>query len=364
MLLTGHTGFKGSWLLEWLEVMGAEVTGLSLPPAGPVNLFTPLHGNERLAGEIADIRDIEAVRAIVANAKPEVVFHLAAQSLVRRGYADPAGTFAVNIGGTRNLLEAIKEVDTAKAIIVTTTDKVYRNTGTGRAFKETDPLGGKDPYSESKAICEMVVSGYRAHFELTGCAIATARAGNVIGGGDWAEDRLVPDAVRAWRECQTVHVRRPDATRPWQHVLEPLRGYLVLAEHMSRSTEMAPAYNFGPAEKSTSVRSVLESAASHFENAKIHFAESIEGPEEAPTLSLDPSLAQKHLGVQPVWQLEGGIARTARWYRAFIEGGDPRKLCMSDRLAFLKAGQAAADKEAADQKAAGKKVAEKKAHVA
>lgn len=345
VLLTGHTGFKGSWLLEWLEVMGAKVFGLALPPEGPVNLFSRLHGLDRLDGEIADLRDVEAVRRVVAAARPEIVFHMAAQSLVRRGYADPAATFAVNIGGTHNVLEALKMVGTAQAIVVTTTDKVYRNSGTGRAFVETDPLGGTDPYSESKALCEMVVSGYRAQFDLAGCGIATARAGNVIGGGDWSDDRLIPDAIRAWGRGEALEVRRPDATRPWQHVLEPLRGYMVLAENLAKGRELASAYNFGPREKSASVREVLVEIASHFDHAKFHFAETIEGPHEAPTLSLDPTLAANHLGVRPIWQFEETIARTARWYRSFHDGADPVKLCMADRLAFLKAGQVAVEKK-------------------
>lgn len=340
VLLTGHTGFKGSWLLAWLEGMGAKVSGLALPPEGPVSLFGALHGTARLAGEVADIRDADAVRGLVRAARPEVVFHLAAQALVRRSYADPVGTFAVNVTGTVNLIEALKSTSNACAIVVATTDKVYRNTGGGRAFVETDPLGGSsDPYSESKAACEMVVAGFRDHFASKSCGLATARAGNVVGGGDWAEDRLIPDAIRAWSKGETLDVRRPDATRPWQHVLEPLRGYLVLAERLAKGGSFAPAYNFGPDGGAASVRSVLSLAAAHFEGARMNFAQTIEGPHEAATLALDPALARRDLGIAPLWDLEETIARTARWYRAFLAGENARDLCAADLATYLAAAR-------------------------
>ncbi|WP_244598130.1 CDP-glucose 4,6-dehydratase [Pseudohoeflea suaedae] len=342
VLLTGHTGFKGAWMLEWLEAMGAHVTGMSLQPEGPVSLFEGLHGTARLEGEITDIRDEAEVARRVAGIEPEIVFHLAAQSLVRRGYADPPTTYAVNIGGTLNVLKAVADVGSARAVVVTTTDKVYRNDGSGRAFVETDPLGGEDPYSRSKAICEMVVSAYHDPLEALGCRVAAARAGNVIGGGDWAADRLIPDAVRAWGRGEKLQVRRPDATRPFQHVLEPLRGYMVLAEKLCGIARCAPAYNFGPFEAGAKVRDVLDLVAGHFDGAAIAYADRIEGLHEAGTLSLDPSLAARDLGVAPVWSLEEGIAHTATWYRSFADGADPRDLCLADRMAYfaalLKAG--------------------------
>ncbi len=346
VLLTGHTGFKGSWLLYWLESMGARVTGLSLAPEGSVSLFASLHCPARLADEVVDIRDGRDVAALVARARPEVVFHLAAQSLVRRSYADPSATFAVNVEGTRNLLEALKSVGSARAIVVTTTDKVYRNDGSGRAFVETDPLGGADPYSESKAVCELVVAGYRAaHFEADGCGVATVRAGNVIGGGDWAEDRLIPDAVRAWSAGETLDVRRPTAKRPWQHVLEPLRGYLVLAERLAHGHRLASAYNFGPDCESASVRHVLTLAASHFEAARMDMAESPTGPHEASELALDPQLARSDLGVAPLWALDQSVALTARWYRGFLAGHSARLLCEEDHATYLDTARRAAEKQ-------------------
>lgn len=335
VLLTGHTGFKGSWLLHWLEMMGAEVTGCALPPEEPAALFDHLHPRARLSGEIADIRDPHALQNLVERARPEIVFHLAAQSLVRRGYADPVATFATNVTGTDNLMQALAQVKTARAILVTTTDKVYRNPGDGRAFRESDPLGGEDPYSASKTACEMVVAGWRARFEQLQCGIATARAGNVIGGGDWAQDRLLPDAVRAWSAGRVLDVRKPFATRPWQHVLEPLRGYLVLAEGLALGHELAPAYNFGPDAPSAQVRDVLTLAAAHFGDARIGFAETDDGPAEAHALALDPSRAAADLGVSGLWGLDQTVALTARWYRDFYAGRSGRDLCGEDHAAYL-----------------------------
>lgn len=335
VLLTGHTGFKGAWLLYWLETMGARVTGCSLAPEQPEALFTHLHAPERLAGEMVDIRNLQELTTLVDRTRPEIVFHLAAQSLVRRGYSDPHGTFATNVSGTNNLLQALAQIDSVRAIVVTTTDKVYRNSDDGRAFVETDPLGGHDPYSASKAACEMVVDGWRSHFADCGGAIATARAGNVIGGGDWAEDRLIPDAVRAWSSGEVLEVRRPDATRPWQHVLEPLRGYLLLAEKLMAGTDIAPAYNFGPHADSATVRTVLSLAAAAFTGARTEFAELAEGPVEAQALALNPSLAETDLGICALWDLEQTVTRTAGWYRAYAGGRPARDLCEADCDAYL-----------------------------
>ncbi|AKI02357.1 CDP-glucose 4,6-dehydratase [Hoeflea sp. IMCC20628] len=341
VLLTGHTGFKGSWLLYWLEAMGADVTGCSLPPEQPSALFPLLHSEGRLSGEIADIRDAQQLTSLVERAQPEIVLHLAAQSLVRRSYADPVGTFATNVTGTNNLLQALAKTGTARAIVVTTTDKVYKNSGDGHRFRENDPLGGEDPYSASKAACEMVVAGWRAHFEDSRCGIATARAGNVIGGGDWAEDRLFPDAVRSWSKGEILSVRRPLATRPWQHVLEPLRGYLVLAERLASGADLAPAYNFGPTEDSATVRDVLTLAACHFGGAGIEYAEILEGPAEAEALALDPSLAASDLAISGLWGLDQTVALTARWYRELLGGRSGRDLCEEDCSTYFEAASRA-----------------------
>lgn len=335
VLLTGHTGFKGAWMLFWLEAMGARVTGCSLAPEQPEALFSHLHSPDRLASELVDIRNPQELTTLVARARPEVVFHLAAQSLVRRGYSDPHGTFATNVQGTNNLMQALAKVNTALAIVVTTTDKVYRNANDGRAFVETDPLGGHDPYSASKAACEMVVDGWRSRFAAEGCGIATARAGNVIGGGDWSEDRLVPDAVKAWSAGQVLKVRRPEATRPWQHVLEPLRGYLLLAEKLASGADMAPAYNFGPRAESATVRSVLSLAAAEFGDVRTEFAGTPEGPVEAQALDLDPTLAELDLGIRGLWGLDRTVTLTAQWYRNFLAGRQARELCEADCCAYL-----------------------------
>jgi len=335
VLLTGHTGFKGAWLLFWLESMGARVTGCSLVPELPEALFSHLHAPERLASEIVDIRNPKDLASLVARTEPEIVFHLAAQSLVRRGYRDPHGTFETNVSGTNNLLQVLAEISTARAIVVTTTDKVYRNSDDGMTFVETDPLGGHDPYSASKAACEMVVDGWRSRFADAGCGVATARAGNVIGGGDWAEDRLIPDAIKAWSSGQALQVRRPDATRPWQHVLEPLRGYLLLTEKLASGAHTAPAYNFGPRSDSATVRKVLSLAASEFAEAKTDFAELEEGPAEAHALALDPSLAETDLGVSSLWDLDQTVTATARWYRDFLNGRPARDLCEADCAVYI-----------------------------
>lgn len=236
VLITGHTGFKGSWLALWLQQLGAQVTGIALPPATTPNIFSllgfhqPSPINHHLSSYYHDIRDAAGLAARVKEAEPEIVFHLAAQPLVRASYREPLTTFATNVMGTANLLDALRGVTSVRTVVAVTTDKVYRNIEHPYPYREEDPLGGHDPYSASKAASELIVSSYRdAFLAEQGVAIATARAGNVIGGGDWSEDRLIPDAVRAWQSDQPLDIRRPDAIRPWQHVLEPLAGYMALA---------------------------------------------------------------------------------------------------------------------------------------
>ena len=266
VLLTGHTGFKGSWLKLWLQELGAEVTGLSLPMETTPALHDLLFPNDLPEQEICDIRDSVAVTNRALKARPEIVFHLAAQPLVRASYRDPAETWAVNVQGTINLLEGLRAVPDVKSIVVITTDKVYENNETGRAFVETDPLGGHDPYSASKAAAEIAVSSHRlSFFAARKVGLATARAGNVIGGGDWAEDRMIPDAIRAWTSNQALMVRNPASVRPWQHVLEPLAGYLSLAEQLWFDPAKAGAWNFGPDHRSAApVSDVLKIAQNKF----------------------------------------------------------------------------------------------------
>lgn len=337
VLLTGHTGFKGSWLGLWLQEMGAQVSGLSLSPPTEPSLFRLLNGSRSPASEgIVDIRDRLAVAARVMVTRPEIVFHLAAQPLVRAAYRDPLTTYETNVQGTANLLDALRIAPDVRAVVVVTTDKVYENPETGVAFREGDPLGGHDPYSASKAAAEIVTASYRqSFFAARKVALATARAGNVIGGGDWAEDRLVPDAMRAWNSGTPLEVRRPDAVRPWQHVLEPLNGYLSLAERLWGDPDLAPAFNFGPDHTAAAtVRQLLSVARDAYGEGETRFGTVEEGPHEAGYLMLDSSLATERLGYRPCWNLEETVTRTVDWYRRLKRGMSARGLCLNDIDAF------------------------------
>lgn len=337
VLLTGHTGFKGAWLAQWLRMLGAKVTGIALPPDTSPSLFAAARLQELLTSHFCDLRDASSLRALVTASEPEIVFHLAAQALVRRSYREPVETFETNVMGTIHLLEALRLRPSAQVVVVVTSDKVYRNEGLPQApFRESDALGGHDPYSASKAACEIVVASYRdAFLRNQGVAVASARAGNVIGGGDWAEDRLIPDAVRAWQAGEALRIRKPDALRPWQHVLEPARGYLLLAEHLADRPALAGAYNFGPvAEQAASVRTVIDLAASAYGAAAVVHAPVAGDPHEAHWLALDPTRAKTELGVDARWGLDEAISRTIHWYRAYGEGLPARALCESDLQAY------------------------------
>jgi CDP-glucose 4,6-dehydratase len=336
VLVTGHTGFKGSWLTFWLRRLGAEVTGVSLAPSTEPNLFTAAEIQQDCRSILGDIRDYESLRQVVDDNRPEVVFHLAAQPLVRCSYRDPLETFATNTQGTANLLEALRTASAARVVVAITTDKVYRDDCHGYPFRETDPLGGHDPYSASKAAAELVIASYRDSFlRSSGAAVATARAGNVIGGGDWSEDRLFPDAVRAWSAEKRLCVRRPDAVRPWQHVLEPLAGYLRLAEHLwERPTDSGP-YNFGPPpHEATTVREVMDHAMTGFPGSAADYSESPEGPHETHWLSLEIAKSSRTLRASSTWPLREAIDHTMRWYREYYEGTPSRLLCSQDLELF------------------------------
>lgn len=336
VLLTGHTGFKGAWMALWLHRMGAKVTGVSLAPATRPNLFTLAGVEPMLDHHVLDIRDGPALGVVVRRARPEVVLHLAAQALVRAAYDDPALTFSTNVMGTVQLLEALRQTTGTRVVLVATTDKVYRNRETGLPFVETDELGGHDPYSASKAATEIVLASYRdAFLASAGTAVASVRAGNVIGGGDWAADRLLPDAMRAWGAGQTLAVRRPDAVRPWQHVLEPLHAYLGLAERLWKDPELASAYNSGPSpEQCSSVRDVLQLAQAAYGAGDIAYAEQVTGVHEACVLLLDSDRIRSVLGPQPVWSLAQTVFRSVAWYRAQRGGVPAQKLCDDDIAAF------------------------------
>jgi CDP-glucose 4,6-dehydratase len=329
VLVTGHTGFKGSWLVLWLHRLGAEVTGVSLPPVGSPNLCTLAGVEDVCDSRFCDLRDAAAVADLVARTEPEIVFHLAAQSLVRAGYREPVETFATNVMGTVHVLDALRGLAGPRVAVMVTTDKVYRNHDSPWPYREDDALGGHDPYSASKAASEIVISGYRdAYLADRGVAVASARAGNVIGGGDWSEDRLLPDAVRAWQNGRALHVRRPNAIRPWQHVLDPLAGYLTLAEHLWRQPALAEAYNFGPGtSESATVREVVELAREIFGGGDVTYGDGEDGPHEAARLALEPSKSAQVLGFTGRWHLRRAIEQTMSWYRAQHDGSDARALC-------------------------------------
>jgi CDP-glucose 4,6-dehydratase len=339
VFVTGHSGFKGSWLCLLLERFGAQVAGCSLPPETEPNLFNLARIGANMYSRWADIRDFEVLQKNLQSFRPHIVFHLAAQPLVRRGHRSPRETFDTNVMGTVNVLEAARACDSVRAVVVVTTDKVYRNSEEGRAFKETDALGGHDPYSASKAGAEMVVAAYRhSFFANEDKALACARAGNVIGGGDWSEDRILPDAVRAWANARTLAVRSPDSTRPWQHVIEPLCGYLVLAETIFQDPSAASDFNFGPEQEDVAtVREVVNIAREAFGRGEIAWGVKRDSLHEAKTLALDNSKAKKNLGFFPVWGLQMAVERTMRWYRRQLDGEDARALCEEDISAYFSA---------------------------
>jgi CDP-glucose 4,6-dehydratase len=339
VLLTGHTGFKGSWLALWLERLGARVTGLALAPATAPHLFGLARVADDVDHHVADIRDAAAVRAVVQAARPQVVLHLAAQALVRAGYQSPVETWAANAMGTAHVLDALRGQADVRVAVAVTTDKVYRNREWAWPYREDDALGGHDPYSASKAAAELAVASWRdAFLAAQGVAVASARAGNVIGGGDWADDRLIPDAVRAFAAGQPLQIRRPDAVRPWQHVLEPLAGYLVLAERLWQQPTLATAWNFGPAtEGAATVRQVVELARAAYGRGQVEYGDGHAGPHEAGLLALDVARARQSLGIVPRWDLATSVQRTMAWYRAQADGADARELCLADLEAYEQA---------------------------
>lgn len=332
VLLTGHTGFKGAWLALWLHHLGADVSGLALAPATQPNLFALADVARLLRHHVCDIRDAAGVSAWVRATDPEVVIHLAAQALVRASYRQPVETFETNLMGTAHLLQALRHSGALRCVVVATTDKVYRSDASPHPHAEGDALGGVDPYSASKAATEMLIEAYRAsYFVALGAGLASARAGNVIGGGDWSDDRLLPDAVRAWRTRQTLAIRRPEATRPWQHVLEPLAGYLVLAQALWQQPELAGAFNFGPdGGSAASVRQVVDLARVAYGSGEVTYGDGQEGPHEAPWLALDNSKARQILGIRPRWGLEESVRRSMRWYRRLQDGADALALCQAE----------------------------------
>jgi CDP-glucose 4,6-dehydratase len=339
VLLTGHTGFKGAWMAEWLLALGAKVTGYALEPPTDPSLFDALDLGSRLERHvIADVRDRDLLAAEVGAAQPAVIFHLAARALVRRAYQEPRDTFETNVMGTVNVLEAARATPSVRAVVVVTTDKVYLNPETGHPFAEDDPLGGRDPYGASKGAAELVTAAYReSFFNGDGAAgVATARAGNVIGGGDWAVDRIVPDSVRALQAGGPILVRNPDAVRPWQHVLEPLSGYLALGAALLEDPRgHAGAWNFGPTgdRSDQPVRWLVDQFVEAWGSGSWTTSPTAsQQVHEAQRLSLDSTKAREELGWHLVWDAPTAVRRTADWYRTYDRAPTQAQRLVEDEL--------------------------------
>jgi CDP-glucose 4,6-dehydratase len=333
VLITGHTGFKGGWLALWLARMGARVSGFALQPPTKPSLYEVARIGGVLNSTMADIRDPKAVADCVARARPDVVFHLAAQPLVRASYDDPVGTFATNVMGTAHLLDALRNCETVRAVVAVTSDKCYENREWLWGYRENEAMGGHDPYSASKGCTELLVASWRRSFlegRPNSALLASARAGNVIGGGDWAIDRLVPDMVRAFSTGRPVTLRSPQSVRPWQHVLDPLAGYIMLAQQLLQGDEaVARAWNFGPRDEDTAtVAEVAATLVRHWgAGAAVTIDPGAANLHEAALLKLDCSQARQRLRWRPRWSLDSALSRVCEWHRAHLAGEDMRAVC-------------------------------------
>jgi CDP-glucose 4,6-dehydratase len=335
VLLTGHTGFKGSWLALWLTDAGAEVVGYANGVPTKPSLYELAAVGSVLNSVEGDVRDSDRLSQTVARVRPELVIHMAAQALVRQSFADPVGTYATNVLGTVHLLEAVRRTESVRAVVNVTSDKCYEERELGRGYLEDDAKGGRDPYSSSKGCAELVTEAYRSSFFGDGARLASARAGNVVGGGDWGDDRLIPDVVRAALAGRPVRIRNPEAVRPWQHVLNPLSGYLVLAQRLWADEAFAEGWNFGPAElDERPVRWIVERMRELWDERVAWESEDAPQPREAPQLRLDSSKARTRLGWKPRWELEHGLDRVVEWYRAFEADEDLRELSLAQIRAF------------------------------
>jgi len=348
VFLTGHTGFKGAWLALWLTEMGAEVTGFALAPPTTPSLFELAGVERRLARHvIGDVRDRDALVEAMKTARPDIAIHLAAQPLVRLSYEQPIETFETNVMGSADFFEAVRASDTVRVALNITSDKCYENREWEYAYRENDAMGGFDPYSASKGCAELVTAAYRSSFlgAGSGVRVASARAGNVIGGGDWAVDRIVPDCIRALTAGEPIVVRNPDAVRPWQHVLEPLSGYLLLAQRLWQhdGPAFAEGWNFGPlAAGGVPVRELVAGLVSSWGSGSWGIPERVEQPHEANLLRLDCTKAQARLGWQPQWDVATTVARTARWYAAWhANNGSAAATCIDDLNSYVEAARAA-----------------------
>lgn len=336
VLVTGHTGFKGSWLSLWLHALGADVAGFALPPPSEPSLFAEARIDELITHYEGDVRDLTAVRAVVEAARPEMIFHLAAQPLVRLSYREPVETYATNVMGTVHVLEAARRTPDVAAIVCVTSDKCYENREWIWPYRENDPMGGHDPYSSSKGCAELVAAAYRSSFFAQGPALATVRAGNVIGGGDWATDRLIPDLIRAFEAGASPLIRSPDSVRPWQHVLEALGGYLKIAERLlNGEREFADAWNFGPSDDDTRpVSWIVERMRAAWGGAPHPQADHGSRVHEAGLLRLDCSKARTALGWQPALNLETALDWIVDWHKATGRGEDARAVTLAQIAAY------------------------------
>ena len=337
VLMTGHTGFKGSWLTMWLQSMGAQVVGYALAPPTNPSLFDVAEVGRGITSIFGDIRDLQKLRAVIAEHKPEIVIHMAAQSLVRYSYLEPVETYSINVMGTVNLLEAVRSSGSVKAVVSITSDKCYENREWVWGYRENEAMGGFDPYSSSKGCAELVASAYRNSYfhpdkyQTHGVAIASARAGNVIGGGDWAGDRLIPDFMRAITEGKPVNIRNPHAIRPWQHVLEPLSGYLQLAQKLyEEGAAYAEGWNFAPQDEDAKpVQWIVEKLTHSWGEGAKWVLDDGDHPHEAHYLKLDCSKAKSKLDWHPRWQLDEALRKIVEWHRAYQDGQDMRLVSLS-----------------------------------
>ena len=340
VLVTGHTGFKGTWLVLWLQSMGAEVTGLAPGPPTDPSLFALARAGELCDDHHGDVRDVGAVDRAFAASRPEVVLHMAAQPLVRRSFREPAETYEINVMGTVNVLDAVRRHEGVRAVVNVTSDKCYENREWEWGYRENEPMGGHDPYSSSKGCSELVTAAFRSSFfgDPDGPRLASARAGNVIGGGDWGEDRLVPDMMRGALAGTTIEIRRPDAIRPWQHVLNPLSGYLVLAQALSEDPSFATGFNFGPAdEDARPVAWIVDRLSERWPGPLDWKIDPGPHPHEAGWLKLDSSRARARLGWRPRWGLGETLDAIVDWYTALQAGADPRETTLAQIDAFYSA---------------------------
>ncbi|WP_226643255.1 CDP-glucose 4,6-dehydratase [Mesobacillus subterraneus] len=337
ILITGHTGFKGSWLTLWMKYLGAEVTGYSLKPSSTINLFDKADIADGITSIEGDIRNGQQISDVIEKYQPEIIFHMAAQSLVRQSYDDPVGTFETNIMGTVNVLNAVQLSNKAKVVINVTSDKCYENKEWPWGYRENDPFGGLDPYSASKGCAEIITGAFRHSFyNLKGISLASVRAGNVIGGGDWAEDRIIPDIIRSCIEGEFPTLRNPNAIRPWQHVLDPLNGYITLAEALYRSGDIfAEGWNFGPKDENVMTVGELTKKVLHIWGKEPNWLDDqLQNPYEAQTLRLDCSKAKSRLGWTPLLSLDQTLEWTVNAYKQFYEGRNLKEIMMEQIIEF------------------------------